>query len=110
MNGHTYSEIVAVVGVHMRTVQFWWQRYGFVGLKATVDGGERGVAIGERHTLSASQEITIQSLITDKMLDRHKFVFALWIRTALKEIIRKEFRLDMPIAACCRRLKIRNAA
>lgn len=97
INGHTYSEIAAAVGVHMRTVQFWWQRYGSEGLKAAVDGGKRGVAIGERRTLSASQENKIQSLITDKMPDQYKLAFALWTRTAVKELIRKEFRIDMPI-------------
>lgn len=97
LNGHEFGEIGKVVGVHPRTVQYWWQRYQDEGLKAAVDGGQRGHEVGKLRTLSGEQEWVIQQLISEKMPDQYKLAFALWTRGAVKELIRKRFGIEMPI-------------
>ena len=97
MNGHEFSEIGKAVGVHPRTVQYWWQRYQAEGLKSAVDGGKRGSEVGERRTLTGEQEWAVQQLISEKMPDQLKLAFALWTRGAVKELIRKRFGVEMPI-------------
>lgn len=39
MNGHEFAEIGETVGVHPRTVQYWWSRYQAEGLKSAIEGG-----------------------------------------------------------------------
>lgn len=97
MKGHEFSEIGAAVGVHPRTVQYWWSRYQAEGLKAAVEGGKRGTEVGERRTLDVTQEWLIRELIGEKMPDQLKLSFALWTRNAVKELIRQRCGIEMPI-------------
>lgn len=97
MNGHEFSEIGQTVGVHPRTVQYWWSRYQAEGLKSAVEGGKRGTEVGERRTLSAEQEWAVQQLISEKMPDQLKLSFALWTRAAVRELIHRRFKIEMPI-------------
>lgn len=97
MNGHEVVEIGKVVGVHPRTVQYWWQRYREEGLKVAVEGKSRGHEIGKLRTLSAMQEGLIQQLMVEKMPDQLKLSFALWTRGAVKELIRQRCGIEMPI-------------
>ena len=97
MNGREFSEIGQTVGVHPRTVQYWWSRYQAEGLKSAVEGGKRGTEVGERRTLSAEQEWAVQELISEKMPDQLKLSFALWTRAAVRELIHRRFKIEMPI-------------
>jgi transposase len=97
MNGREFGEIGEMVGVHPRTVQYWWQRYQAEGLKAAVDGGKRGTEEGARRTLDGDQERLIRQLISEKMPDQLKLTFALWTRGAIQALIRQRFKMDMPI-------------
>jgi len=84
-NGREFAEIGETVGVHPRTVQYWWSRYQTEGLKSAVEGGKRGTEVGERRTLSVEQEWAVQQLISEKMPDQLKLSFALWTRAAVQE-------------------------
>ena len=97
MNGREFAEIGETVGVHPRTVQYWWSRYQAEGLKSAVEGGKRGTEVGERRTLSMEQEWVVQQLISEKMPDQLKLSFALWTRAAVQELIYRRFKVDMPI-------------
>lgn len=97
MNGREFTEIGETVGVHPRTVQYWWQRYQNEGLKAAVDGGQRGHEVGKLRRLSVEQEWAVQQLISEKMPDQLKLSFALWTRSAVQELIRSRFKIVMPI-------------
>ena len=97
MNGREFSEIGQTVGVHPRTVQYWWSRYQAEGLKSAVEGGKRGTEVGERRTLSVEQEWAVQQLISEKMPDQLKLSFALWTRAAVRELIHRRFKIEMPI-------------
>lgn len=96
MNGRDYSEIGKAVGVHPRTVQYWWQRYQHEGLNAAVEGGQRGHEVGKMRRLRAEQEWLIQQLISEKMPDQLKLSFALWTRAAVGELIKQRCGIDMP--------------
>lgn len=97
MNGREFSEIGQTVGVHPRTVQYWWSRYQAEGLKSAVEGGKRGTEVGDRRTLSVEQEWAVQLLISEKMPDQLKLSFALWTRAAVRELIHRRFKIEMPI-------------
>ena len=70
INGHEYVAIGKSVGVHPRTVQYWWPRYQEEGLKAAVEGEQRGHEVGRLRTLKAEQEWLIQQLISEKKPER----------------------------------------
>lgn len=95
--GHTYQAIADAIGVHLRTVMYWWQKAQAEGKKAAIEGGQRGTREGARRTLTADQEVMIQLLITDKMPDQLKLAFALWTRDAVRELIRQKCGFEMPI-------------
>lgn len=97
MNGREFSEIGQTVGVHPRTVQYWWSRYRAEGLKSAIEGGKRGSEMGERRTLSAEQEWAVRQSIVEKMPDQLELSFALWTRAAVRELIRRRFKIEMPI-------------
>ena len=97
IKGHEFSEIGEVVGVHPRTVQYWWSRYQAEGIKSAIDGGQRGTELGSRRTLSVAQEWAVQELMREKMPDQLKLSFALWTRAAVQELIRQRFKIAMPI-------------
>lgn len=97
MNGREFAEIGETVGVHPRTVQYWWSRYQAEGLKSAIEGGKRGTEVGERRTLSVEQERAVQHLISEKMPDQLKLSFALWTRAAVQELIHRRFKVEMPI-------------
>ena len=89
MNGREFGEMGKVVGVHPRTAQYWWQHYQDEGLKAAVDGGQRGHDVGMLRTFSVEQEWAIHELIGEKMPDQLKLSFAMWTRNAVPELIKK---------------------
>lgn len=97
LNGYSYAKIGQLIGVHPRTVQYWWQRYQNKGLKAAVDGARRGQEVGKRRILSAEQERLVQRLIDEKRPDQLELAFALWTRGAIKALIAQRFDINMPI-------------
>lgn len=73
-----------------------WQKYERGGKKEILLG-TRGRRHGEKRSLTEEQERRVQKLIVDKTPDQLKFPFALWTREAVRQLIRKQYGIDMPI-------------
>jgi transposase len=56
----------------------------------------RGRRHGEKRSLTEEQERHAQRLIVDKTPDQLKFPFALWTREAVRQLIGKQYGIDMP--------------
>lgn len=62
-----------------------------------IAGKPRGYEVGQRRNLSGEQEDRLRRLITDRMPDQLKMAYALWTRKAVRDLIRQETGVDMPI-------------
>jgi transposase len=93
----TWSEIAAIVGVHIGTVLSWARRFGVGSGIAEAQSGTRGRRFGEGRTLSGVDEMYIRSQVIGKNPDQLLLPFALWSRRAVQGLIRQVAKLDMPI-------------
>ncbi len=94
--GMTYKAISEVIDVHYSTICGWWKTYEKEGVKG-IRLKTRGRKQGEKRTLNPEQEKELQKIIEDKEPDQLKLPFALWTRRAILQIVKKLYRIDMPI-------------
>jgi len=94
--GKKNKDIAIFLGISGQHASTIWQRYKKGGEKA-VTLGLRGRRHGEKRSLSRDQEREVQNLIIDKTPDQLKFPFALWTRQAVKDLVHREYGIDMPI-------------
>jgi transposase len=95
-SGKKQSEIARLYGIRPSTVSSWVKAYklhGNKGLKEQL----RGVKSEDKKLLSNQQEIEIQNMITDVMPDQLKLDYALWTRKAVKELVKREFNIDLAV-------------
>jgi len=88
--------ISEVIDVHHTTICGWWKAYEREGTKG-IRLKTRGRKHGAKRTLSPEQEKELQKIIEDKEPDQLKLPFALWTRRAVIQIIKKLYRIDMPL-------------
>jgi len=84
--GKTHREISEILEIGESTSRLYWTRFkrqGKEGLKL----GNRGRPKGSSRMLSARQEKAVQKLITDKTPDQLKMPFALWTRSAIRQLV-----------------------
>lgn len=94
--GMTRAQIGEVVGVHPDTVGRWLKVYkaqGAKALKSQVRGRREGVC----RRLNSEQEGQIQKLLIDKTPDQLKLPYALWTRESVRELIKAQLSIDLPI-------------
>jgi Transposase and inactivated derivatives len=94
--GLSNRDVAQGVGLSESHASTIWQRYQKEGSQA-IQLGRRGRRTGEKRTLTPSQEMEIQRLVIDKTPDQLKLAFALWTREAVRLLIKKLYRLEMPI-------------
>jgi transposase len=94
--GSTNRQIAAQLGVHYNTACKWVKCYKLGGMSA-VKPKKRGVTSEQKRLLSPLQEKAVQRMITDKMPDQLKLPYALWTRKSVKELIKREFGIDVAI-------------
>ncbi|MCP4567263.1 MAG: IS630 family transposase [FCB group bacterium] len=94
--GHTVKAVASAFGVGKSTVDKWWALYRKGGLKA-LKPSKRGRKTGQKRNLSPEREAELRTLIADKTPDQLKMPFALWTRRAVVELVRKRYRIKMPI-------------
>jgi transposase len=95
-NGKTKSAIAREIGIRRATVSDWLLDYEQQG-KVCYKEHKRGRPKGIGRTLTPEQEERIRLDIIDTTPDQLKLPFALWSADAVKQLVWKYFRIDMPI-------------
>lgn len=94
--GMTRAQIGEIVGVHADTVGRWLKAYESQGAKA-LKSKVRGRRAGSGRRLDPDQERKIQELLTDKTPDQLKMPYALWTRESVKELVKEQLGIMLPI-------------
>ncbi len=94
--GMTRAEIGEIVGVHADTVGRWLKCYQARGAQA-LKLKTRGRRKGSGRRLDGDQERIIKQLLTDKTPDQLKMPYALWTRESVRELIKDQLGVDLPI-------------
>jgi transposase len=94
--GFTEADIAALLGVARETVSRWWSAFRTDGLDG-LPHDRTGRPPGSGRTLTDAQAAHLQAII-----DRHHpedvgIAQALWTRRAIRDLIRQEFGIDMPV-------------
>ncbi len=95
-SGKTQVSIAELFGVRIATVSEWIKLYKSQGIGGLKDN-KRGVKSESRKLISKQQEKQIQDMIIDTMPDQLKLPFALWTRKAVKELVLREFGVELAI-------------
>ena len=90
------EEIAEMTGLTTRTIYETIRAYKKGGLKA-LKPKTRGRKPGKNRTLTPEQETEIIQLITEKNPDQLKMKCCLWTRDAVRELIKRQFGIDMPL-------------
>ncbi|HOO52304.1 MAG TPA: IS630 family transposase [Alphaproteobacteria bacterium] len=94
--GMTRAQIGEIVGVHADTVGRWLKAYEEQGAKALMSKA-RGRREGSCRRLNDEQAGRIKKLLIDKTPDQLKMPYALWTRESVRELIKDQLRIDLPI-------------
>jgi len=94
--GFTEAEVAALLGVAPETVCRWWTAYAGGG-SAALPGNRTGRPVGLGRTLSEDQARHVRLLIDGHSPEDLSIAAALWTRKAVRDLIRKEFAIDMPV-------------
>ena len=94
--GFTEADVADLLGVSRETVSRWWTAYASGGPGA-IPGDRTGRPVGTGRTLSDEQAGRIQRLIDDQSPRELGIAAAVWTRKAVRDLIREEFGIDMPV-------------
>jgi transposase len=94
--GYTETEMAELLGLSRETVSRWWTAYADHGTEA-LPGGRTGRPVGSGRTLSDEQAGRIQQQIDDHSPEELGIAAALWTRKAVRDLIRQESGIDMPV-------------
>jgi transposase len=85
-----------LLGLSRETVSRWWTAYADHGLEA-LPGDRTGRPVGTGRTLSDEQARRIRRQIDDHSPAELGIAAALWSRKAVRDLIRNECGIDMPV-------------
>jgi transposase len=94
--GFTQADVAALLGVSQETVSRWWTAYAAGGPDA-LPGGRTGRPVGSGRTLSDDRARRIRLLIDGHSPEDLGVASPLWSRRAVRDLIREEFGIDMPV-------------
>ena len=93
-SGYTELELADLLGVCHETISRWWTAYLAEGLPA-LPGGRTGRPLGSGRFLSDQQAQRIRDRIDFHSPEDVGIPHALWTRRAVRDLIRREFGIDM---------------
>ena len=94
--GYGVVDIAAILGVREETVSRWCVKYQQGG-EAALPGDRTGRPVGSGRRLSPEQEAAIQDLIDNKTPKELGIEQALWTRAAVRDLIKQQAGLSLPI-------------
>jgi len=94
--GYAVVDIAAILGVRQETVSRWCSKYEEGGREA-LPGDRTGRPIGSGRLLNSEQEQGIRQAIETKSPQELEIASALWTRQAVRELIRKQVGIRLPI-------------
>lgn len=94
--GFTEANVADLLGVSRETVSRWWTAYAAGGLDA-IPSDRTGRPVGSGRALSDEQARHIQQQIDHHSPEELSIPAALWTRKAVRDLIRNEFGIDMPV-------------
>ena len=92
--GYSEVDLAELLGVCHETISRWWTAYRTEGLDS-LPGGRTGRPLGSGRFLSDPQAERIKGLIDDHSPAELGIAHALWTRRAVRDLIRKEFGIDL---------------
>src|SRR5438105_3600442 len=92
--GYSEVDLADLLGVCHETISRWWIAYSANGL-GSLPGGRTGRPLGSGRPLSDQQARRIRGLIDNNSPDKLGIAHALWTRRAVRDLIRKELKLDL---------------
>jgi transposase len=94
--GFATETIAAILGVRPESVSRWYSAYRRGGLEA-VPGDRTGRPVGSGRLLTAEQEARLEAVIVASAPADQGIASGLWTRQAVRQLIRQEFGLEVPI-------------
>src|SRR5436305_12306860 len=92
--GYSEVDLSELLGVSHETISRWWTAYCADGLDS-LPGSRTGRPLGSGRFLSDQQADRIKDLIDNNPPEKLGIAHALWTRRAVRDLIRKEFSIDM---------------
>src|SRR5260370_30333332 len=92
--GYSEVDLAALLGICHETISRWWTAYPADGLSA-LPGGRSGRPLGSGRSLSEAQAERIRGRIDHYAPEEVGIPHALWTRRAVRDLIRKEFGIDL---------------
>jgi transposase len=94
--GFTEADVAELLGVSRETVSRWWSAYTCCGV-ASLPGDRTGRPLGSGRTLSGEQANHLQQLIDNNIPEDLGIAAPLWNRRAVRELIRQQYGIRMPV-------------
>ena len=94
--GLTEADVADLLGVTRETVSRWWSAYRATGLPG-LPGDRTGRPLGSGRFLTDEQAAHIRDLIDHNSPEKLGVASPLWTRQAVRELIKKEYGIDMAV-------------
>jgi len=94
--GFTETDVAGLLGVARETVSRWQSAYRSEGV-AALPGERTGRPVGSGRTLSDEQAVHLQGLVDENSPEDLGIAAPLWSRRAVRDLIAKEYGIDMPV-------------
>jgi len=92
--GYSEVDLAELLGVCHETISRWWTAYSADGLPS-LPGDRTGRPLGSGRLLTEAQAERIQELIDHNTPEKLGIAQALWTRRAVRDLIRKEFNIEV---------------